>query len=121
MLKPELNEPVGANAPLLPIHTATVVANHEGEDEMGSRSMTVGRYEEIRRRLDEGRGGHETFMRELRSGFAIAQRQALTKEAKAERLAPRLTQEQARVQERQAQRLPELEGVKQTHKRAHAR
>ncbi len=87
MLKPELNDPVGANAPLLPIHAATVVANHEGEDEMGSRSMTVGRYEEIRRRLDEGRGGHETFMRELRSGFAIAQRQALTKEAKAERLA----------------------------------
>jgi hypothetical protein len=34
---------------------------------MGSRSMTVGRYEEIRRRLDEGRGGHETFMREPRS------------------------------------------------------
>ena len=51
MLKPELNEPVGANPPLLPIHTATVVANHEGEDEMGSRSMTVARYEEIRRRL----------------------------------------------------------------------
>jgi hypothetical protein len=60
-------------------------------------------------------------MRELRSGFAIAQRQALTKEAKAGRLATRLTQEQARVQERQAQRFPELEGVKQTHKRAHAR
>ncbi|MDB5968723.1 MAG: hypothetical protein JWQ90_1173 [Hydrocarboniphaga sp.] len=36
----------------------------------------------------------ETFMRELRSGFAIAQRQTLTKEAKAERLAPQLTQEQ---------------------------
>ena len=51
-------------------------------------------------------------MRELRSGFAIAQRQALTKEAKAERLAPQLTQEQVRVHERQAQRLPELEGVK---------
>ena len=34
MLKPELNEPVGANAPLSPIHTATVVANHEGEDEI---------------------------------------------------------------------------------------
>jgi hypothetical protein len=63
----------------------------------------------------------ETFLRELRSGFAIAQRQALTKEARAERLAPQLTQEQVRVQERQAQRLPELEGVKQTHKRAHAR
>jgi len=60
-------------------------------------------------------------MRELRSGFAIAQRQALTKEANAERPAPQLTQEQARVQERQAQRLPELEGVKQTRKRAHAR
>jgi hypothetical protein len=95
-------EPVGANAPLLPIHTATVVANHEREDERGSRSMTVGRQEEIRRRLDEGRGGHETFMRELRGGFAIAQREALTKEAKAQRLAPRLTQERARVQERQA-------------------
>ena len=52
MLKPELNEPVGANAPLLPIHAAIVVANHEGEDEMGSRSMTMGRYEEIRRWLD---------------------------------------------------------------------
>lgn len=63
----------------------------------------------------------ETFMRELRSGFAIAQRQALAKEAKAERLAPQLTQDQARVQEREARRLPELEGVKQTHKRAHAR
>jgi hypothetical protein len=113
MLKPELNEPVGANAPLLLIHTATVVANHEGEDETGSRSMTVGRYEEIRRRLDEGRGGHETFMRELRSGFAIAQRQALTKEAKAERLAPRLTQEQARVQERQAHQQSRLRGGKQ--------
>jgi len=120
MLKPAPNEPVGANAPLLPNHTATVMANHEGEDEMGSRNMTVGRYEEIRRR-DEGRGSHETFMRELRSGFAIAQRQAPTNEAKGERLAPRVTQEQARVQDRQAQRLPELEGVKQTHERAHAR
>jgi hypothetical protein len=28
---------------------ATVVSNHEGEDGMDSRSMTVGRYEEIRR------------------------------------------------------------------------
>lgn len=63
----------------------------------------------------------ETFMRELRSGFAIAQRQALIKEAKAERFAPQLTQEQVHVQERQAQRLLELEGVKQTHKRAHVR
>ena len=37
----------------------TVVSNHEGEDGMGSRSMTVGRYEEIRRRLAEGRGLRE--------------------------------------------------------------
>ena len=121
MLKPELNEPVGANAPLLPIHTATVVANHEGEDEMGSRSMTVGRYEEIRRRLDEGRGGHETFMRELRSGFAIAQRQALTKVAKAERLGPAVHPGTGPRAGTASATLPELEGVKQTHKRAHAR
>ena len=38
---------------------ATVVSSHEGEDGMGSRSMTVGRYEEIRRRLAEGRGMRE--------------------------------------------------------------
>jgi len=58
----------------------------------------------------------------LRSGFANAQRHALTREAKAERLAPQLTQDQVRVQEREARRLPELEGgVKQAHKRAHAR
>jgi hypothetical protein len=78
--------------------------------------------EPVRRTRERGGAqDRETFMRELRSGFAIARRQALTKEAKAERLAPQLTQEQVRVQERQAQRLPELEGVKQTHKRAHAR
>ena len=64
---------------------------------------------------------YELRLTDLRSGFAIAQRQALTKEVKAERLVPQLIQEQVRVQERQAQRLPELEGVKQTHKRAHAR
>jgi FixJ family two-component response regulator len=33
--------------------------SHEGEDGMGLRSMTVGRYEEIRRRLAEGRGVRE--------------------------------------------------------------
>jgi hypothetical protein len=63
----------------------------------------------------------ETFLRELRSGFAIAQRRALTKRDQGRTPRPQLTQEQVRVQERQAQRLPELEGVKQTHKRAHAR
>jgi hypothetical protein len=54
----------------------------------------------------------------MRNGFAIAQRQALTNEAKGERLTPQLTKEQVRVQERHAPRLPEMEGVKQTHKRA---
>jgi hypothetical protein len=39
--------------------TATVVPSHEGEEAMGARSMTVGRYEEIRRRLAEGRGVRE--------------------------------------------------------------
>jgi DNA-binding NarL/FixJ family response regulator len=38
---------------------ATVDPSHEGEDGMGARSMTVGRYEEIRRRLAEGRGLRE--------------------------------------------------------------
>src|SRR5581483_3174780 len=36
-----------------------VIPSHEGEDGMGARSMTVGRYEEIRRRLAEGRGVRE--------------------------------------------------------------
>jgi transposase len=43
----------------LPAETVTVVSSHEGEDGMGSRSMTEGRYEEIRRRLAEGRGMRE--------------------------------------------------------------
>jgi len=49
-------EPVCGTA--LP-QTATVIPSHEGEDGMGARSMTVGRYEEIRRRLAEGRGVRE--------------------------------------------------------------
>jgi transposase len=49
-------EPV-YGAPLL--QTTTVDPSHEGEDGMGVRSMTVGRYEEIRRRLAEGRGLRE--------------------------------------------------------------
>jgi hypothetical protein len=44
--------------PPLP-QAATVIPSHEGEDGMGARSMTVGRYEEIRRRLAEGRGVRE--------------------------------------------------------------
>ena len=37
----------------------TFPTHHEGEDGMGLRSMTVGRYEEIRRRLADGRGIRE--------------------------------------------------------------
>jgi transposase len=57
--------PLGANAPITgqklvsPVEGATVAPSHEGEDGMGARSMTVGRYEEIRRRLAEGRGVRE--------------------------------------------------------------
>ncbi len=60
MAKPVENQPVEPiyGTPLSP--TATVAPSHEvGEDGMGARSMTVGRYEEIRRRLAEGRGVRE--------------------------------------------------------------
>ncbi len=55
MSKPEENQPVEPfyGTPLL--QTDTVAPSHEGEDGMGARSMTVGRYEEIRRRLAQGR------------------------------------------------------------------
>ena len=59
MSNPEENQPAEIAGGLLPTQTATVVSNHEGEDGMGSRSMTIGRYEEIRRRLAEGRGLRE--------------------------------------------------------------
>jgi DNA-binding NarL/FixJ family response regulator len=55
----EQTEPSEANGAASPTHPATVVTGHEGEDGMGSRSLTVGRYEEIRRRLAEGRGVRE--------------------------------------------------------------
>jgi hypothetical protein len=59
MTNSEQSQPIEvAGGPSLS-QTATVVSNHEGEDGMGSRSMTVGRYEEIRRRLAEGRGLRE--------------------------------------------------------------
>ncbi len=59
MPKSEENQPVepAYGTPLL--QTATVAPNEAGEDAMGVRSMTVGRYEEIRRRLAEGRGIRE--------------------------------------------------------------
>ena len=59
MSNSEQNQPVEVIVGSLPSPTATVVSNYEGEDGMGSRSMTVGRYEEIRRRLAEGRGMRE--------------------------------------------------------------
>jgi hypothetical protein len=59
MSNPEENQPVEITGSPLPTHAATVVSNHEREDGMGSRSMTMGRYEEIRRRLAEGRGLRE--------------------------------------------------------------
>lgn len=53
-------EPSSANDSASPTPAATVVScSHDGEDGMGSRSMTAGRYEEIRRRLAEGRGLRE--------------------------------------------------------------
>ena len=59
MSKSEENQPVEPvyGTPLL--QPVTVDPSHEGEDGMGVRSMTVGRYEEIRRRLAEGRGLRE--------------------------------------------------------------
>jgi len=59
MAKSEENQTVEPiyDTPLSP--TDTVDPSHEGEDGMGARSMTVGRYEEIRRRLAEGRGVRE--------------------------------------------------------------
>jgi transposase len=59
MSNSEESQPIGAASCPLPSQTATVVSSHEGEGGMGSRSMTVGRYEEIRRRLAEGRGLRE--------------------------------------------------------------
>jgi hypothetical protein len=51
MSNPEEKPAIELNAGSEPAQAVTVVPSHEGEDEMGLRSMTVGRYEEIRRRL----------------------------------------------------------------------
>ena len=59
MSNPEEKPAIELNAGSLPAQTVTVVPRHEGEDAMGLRSMTVGRYEEIRRRLADGRGVRE--------------------------------------------------------------
>jgi len=74
----EQNESVAAVVSPSPTHTASVVVSHEGADGMGERSMTVGRYEEIRRRLADGRGVREiaralgcarATVREVRDGL----------------------------------------------------
>lgn len=53
------NEPAALARPTEPDCAVTFLAHHEGEDGMGLRSMTVGRFEEIRRRLADGRGIRE--------------------------------------------------------------
>jgi DNA-binding NarL/FixJ family response regulator len=59
MSNSEPKEPVAADASRALPTTATVVAGHDGDGAMGTRSMTVGRYEEIRRRVTDGRGVRE--------------------------------------------------------------
>ena len=59
MYKSEEKPAIELNAGSEPAQAVTVVSSHEEEDGMGLRSMTVGRYEEIRRRLAEGRGVRE--------------------------------------------------------------
>jgi transposase len=59
MSKPEENQPVEPASIMLYADGATVDPKQAGDDGMGVRSMTVGRYEEIRRRLAEGRGLRE--------------------------------------------------------------
>lgn len=53
------NQAAAQPSPAVPAPTATVVSHHEGEDGMGSRSLTVERFEELRRRLAQGRGLRE--------------------------------------------------------------
>jgi hypothetical protein len=59
MAKSEENQPLDPLYGIPLPQAGTVIPCHEGEDGMGARSMTVGRYEEIRRRLAEGRGVRE--------------------------------------------------------------
>jgi hypothetical protein len=75
---PEEKQPFVGDCTVSPTHAATLMAQEGGDGCMGSRSMTVGRYEEIRRRLGEGRGLREIAralgcsrctVREVRDGF----------------------------------------------------
>jgi len=56
MSNPEGKPAIELSTGSSPVQTVTVVPTQEGDDAMGIRSMTVGRHEEIRRRLAEGRG-----------------------------------------------------------------
>jgi Mu transposase, C-terminal domain len=78
---PKQKEPITVDSTVVLLDAATVVSSHEGEDGMGSRSMTVGRYEEIRRRLIEGRSLREIAralgcsrhtVREVRDGLRVS-------------------------------------------------
>jgi hypothetical protein len=59
MSRVDPQEPVAQARPTEPDSTATFPADREGEDGMGLRSVTVERFEEIRRRLGDGRGIRE--------------------------------------------------------------
>ena len=81
MSNPEEKPAIELNIGSLPAPTATVVPSHEGEGAMGIRSLTVGRYEEIRRRLADGRGVREiaralgcarATVREVRDGARVS-------------------------------------------------
>ena len=81
MSNPDEKPAIELNVGSLPAQAVTVVPSHEGEDAMGLRTMTVGRYEEIRRRLAEGRGVREssralgcarTTVREVRDGARVS-------------------------------------------------
>jgi hypothetical protein len=81
MSNPDQEPAIEPSAGPIAAQPVTVVPSHEEEDAMGLRSMTVGRYEEIRRRLAEGRGvreiaralgcGRET-VREVRDGLRVS-------------------------------------------------
>lgn len=59
MSKHEENQRIEPASIMLYGQSDTVDPKQAGDDGMGARSMTVGRYEEIRRRLAEGRGLRE--------------------------------------------------------------